>query len=149
MTSQKLRLLMTYQESKEIVDRLADGLGMPIDEKIKYLVAAMRMYGVRTTMSCEGHLDRGSPYPWIRFDAEDVYLVGALINIKGIGKKRTVREIIESHWVMEPHGKEWVTIPRHPSRPLEILQADAHEFAASLVFFSTFEDVRATLPRLT
>jgi len=38
---------------------------MPVDGKIKPLVAALRWHGFPTTMSCEGHMDRGNPFPWI------------------------------------------------------------------------------------
>lgn len=37
-----------------------------IDEKIKGLVAALNSLDIPTTSSCEGHVDHGSPSPWIK-----------------------------------------------------------------------------------
>ena len=37
------------------LDRVVDGLGMPIDQGIKPLVAALNLRGYKTTASCEGH----------------------------------------------------------------------------------------------
>lgn len=46
------------------VRHMTDKLGMPVDHGIVETVAAMRLLKIRTTMSCEGHLDRqtGGPY---------------------------------------------------------------------------------------
>lgn len=52
------------------VDTWTDALGMPIDENIKELVVALNIYEVPTYQSCEGHLDHGSPFPWIHFNFE-------------------------------------------------------------------------------
>ncbi len=50
------------------VDTITDGLGMPIDPKIKPLVIALNALDFPTNMSCEGHLHRGQPTPWISFE---------------------------------------------------------------------------------
>ncbi|MDQ3065197.1 MAG: hypothetical protein M3Q36_02915 [bacterium] len=44
---------------------------MRIDEKIKEAVIAIRMVGVQTEGSCEGHRDWGHPYPWISIYAPE------------------------------------------------------------------------------
>ncbi len=45
------------------VARLVDGLGVPVDEGIRDTVIALRLLGIETVSSCEGHLDYGFPCP--------------------------------------------------------------------------------------
>ncbi len=40
-----------------------------IDKKIEKTVMALNKRGIRTTGSCEGHADHGSPSPWISISA--------------------------------------------------------------------------------
>ncbi|MGH7241739.1 MAG: hypothetical protein ACREGB_05575 [Candidatus Saccharimonadales bacterium] len=49
------------------VEAIADNLGMPIDEGIKAIVVALRVWQFPTDGSCEGHLPprEGYPYPWV------------------------------------------------------------------------------------
>jgi hypothetical protein len=61
MTSENL----TPDEAYALVERMADRLGQPVDSGIKPLVAALWLYGYQTRASCEGHTDRGHPYPWV------------------------------------------------------------------------------------
>lgn len=56
-----------YQDALKKLDSTVDGLGLGIDPGIKHAVAAFNARGFITTGSCEGHLDRGFPYPWIDF----------------------------------------------------------------------------------
>lgn len=63
--------MRSYKEVREEVDTMADNLGMPIDEHIKKIVIALRMYELATDGSCEGHLDHGLPYPWVDMYAPD------------------------------------------------------------------------------
>jgi hypothetical protein len=47
-------------------------LSARIDPKIAPIIKALQILGIRTTGSCEGHLDRGSsPYPYIHCYIED------------------------------------------------------------------------------
>lgn len=57
--------MQSFEKAKEEVDQIIDGLGMPIDEKIKKTVIALRMMRVNTDGSCEGHTKWGLPYPWV------------------------------------------------------------------------------------
>ena len=59
-----------WQEMAEKIDRTTDGIGYPIDEKIKEPVIVLNLLGFQTGASCEGHLDHGNSYPWIRIDFE-------------------------------------------------------------------------------
>jgi hypothetical protein len=65
---------MTEQEQiwQELSTKFAnatDGLGMGIDPGIFEAVVALNALGIRTTDSCEGHLENGSPAPWIDVEA--------------------------------------------------------------------------------
>lgn len=51
------------------VERIVDKLGMPVDEAIKEPVVALLANDFPTSGSCEGHLDRGLPYPWVEIYA--------------------------------------------------------------------------------
>jgi hypothetical protein len=68
----------TSQENKkknwglveEYIDRITDGLGMPVDEDIKNPVIVLNLLGIRTRQSCAGHVDR-SLAPWITITWDD------------------------------------------------------------------------------
>ena len=42
-----------------------------VDKKIRSLVLALNRRGIPTTGSCEGHIDHGSPAPWIKITPPD------------------------------------------------------------------------------
>ena len=42
-----------------------------LDPRIEAIVLALNDCGVRTTQSCEGHLERALPYPWVRIEEAD------------------------------------------------------------------------------
>lgn len=54
--------------AKKIEDlkNVGDKLGMGIDKKIIEVVAVLNLMDIKTTQSCEGHLDRALPYPWVQ-----------------------------------------------------------------------------------
>lgn len=41
-----------------------------IDLKIKNLVSILNRFGIPTTGSCEGHIDHGSPVPWVKINSD-------------------------------------------------------------------------------
>ena len=43
------------------VNEWVDGIGYPIDAKIKETLVALNVLGLSTSASCEGHLDHGNP----------------------------------------------------------------------------------------
>jgi hypothetical protein len=47
------------------VDRWIDPTGCTVDDEIKEIVIALNLSGIKTTASCEGHLDHGEPFPWV------------------------------------------------------------------------------------
>lgn len=54
-----------WQTIEQSIEGIKDKLGKGIDEKIKPIVVALRASGFSTTGSCEGHSDRGYPWPWV------------------------------------------------------------------------------------
>lgn len=54
-----------WDEWKRLIDITGDKLNYPIDSNIKEPVIALNALGFVTDGSCEGHIDRGLPYPWI------------------------------------------------------------------------------------
>lgn len=57
--------MQSFESVREEVDKITDGLGKGIDDKIKKTVIALRMMEVNTDSSCEGHRSWGYPYPWV------------------------------------------------------------------------------------
>lgn len=47
------------------MDDVGDRLGKKIDSGIRETVVALNVIGLPPEASCEGHLDRGCPHPWI------------------------------------------------------------------------------------
>jgi len=54
-----------WQQGIEQGRRITDARGQPIDPDILETVVVFNLLSVQTTSSCEGHPDRGCPYPWI------------------------------------------------------------------------------------
>lgn len=54
----------------EEVDKMTDGLGLPVDSSIKPSVIALHLWEFPTSASCQGHTDRGTQYPWVDIDCE-------------------------------------------------------------------------------
>ena len=51
---------------KERMEHTTDAFGLPIDAGIIKTVAALSFLGIGPIASCEGHLDWGCEYPWIK-----------------------------------------------------------------------------------
>jgi len=60
-----------WEQVFDVVARTVDGMGKRIDTGIMGVVLGLNAHGIRTTMSCEGHLDHGNPYPWVWVPTED------------------------------------------------------------------------------
>jgi hypothetical protein len=63
--------LERIERAREEVHHITDGLNLSIDKGIREAVAVLRTLNVDTTQSCEGHLDQGSPSPYIDLQARD------------------------------------------------------------------------------
>lgn len=66
---------VSKQEAWDAVERRAravtDKLGRPIDAGILETVIALRLLGINTTVSCEGHLGRVTGGPYVTFESEE------------------------------------------------------------------------------
>jgi len=58
-----------WSAKQKEIDRLADGLGMGLDDGIKDAVIALQVNGFNTRQSCEGHIDWGCGAPWVDIEA--------------------------------------------------------------------------------
>lgn len=53
------------EEIRRKVDEIRDQLGMAVDEGIKETVVMLIALGFPTSGSCEGHIERALPMPWV------------------------------------------------------------------------------------
>ena len=60
----------TWDETVKHFTNVTDKLGKGIDAGIFETVVVLNILEVRTTQSCEGHLEWGVPYPWIDIQPE-------------------------------------------------------------------------------
>lgn len=60
-----------WQQTIEKFSRTIDKLGRPVDEGILETVVVLNLLDIRTTASCEGHLDHGTYAPWVDIGAEE------------------------------------------------------------------------------
>lgn len=67
---QKSEKEILWGQKQQEVDEIADLNGKGIDKDIKESVVAFNMQGLPTSNSCEGHVDRGLPYPFVAVEAE-------------------------------------------------------------------------------
>lgn len=115
---------------KKEVDRLG---GKPIDEKIKPLVIGLRYHRIKTTASCQGHTDRGRPYPWVSVGT-DLRLIDGLLRLVVLESRPDLLGGLRKTniWILKPELGEFVLIPCDKKLPLEELQRNAIEFGAFL-----------------
>lgn len=75
--SKKSEKEILWEQKLAEVNRITDGLGRGIDEKIKEAVAAFLIHEFTTSGSCEGHIaetkedEHGLPFPWVEFYAPE------------------------------------------------------------------------------
>lgn len=67
LMTRRTGLPQAIQDQLVEIDKITDRLGMPIDEGVRLLVAALRARGFTTVDSCEGHEKRRSngPRVWL------------------------------------------------------------------------------------
>lgn len=63
----KLRETQWQTAADEFI-KMMEKYGYPIDEGVFEVVIGLNIFGIKTEMSCEGHLDHGAPSPWIRIE---------------------------------------------------------------------------------
>lgn len=125
----------TYRRALREVEHLCDALGMPVDKGIKPLIAAFRMYGIRTLMSCEGHANRALPYPWVDIDLADAAKATILLGKLGVGPRRlrTDRRRERIGWMLDPFPWCLRFRPQRADVPLKVLQRQALRIAEKMI----------------
>lgn len=123
----QLQSVMSYENALTVVDRLADGLGKAIDEKIRPLVAVMIMCDIETRMSCEGHATRSRPHPWVTVSLGQEAKLNCLLGWQN--RPGPANNPNHNQWVLESHPHGWCVTPRNLDQPLDVLQRYALEFA--------------------
>jgi hypothetical protein len=58
-----------WQKALRETRKITDKIGMSVDPKVVTTVAAMRLHGFCTVASCEGHLDRMTSGPFVKFES--------------------------------------------------------------------------------
>ncbi len=54
-----------WDKKKKDLEKAKDYFGEKIDENIKSAVTAFNLNDLPTSQSCEGHLEKGLPFPWL------------------------------------------------------------------------------------
>lgn len=84
--------IKTFDMALAEVERMVDRLGMHVDPGIRRTVAGLMMNNIPTSASCEGHLDRAVPYPWVDIGvAEEIHEDPAPLT----GKLKTIQDDLE------------------------------------------------------
>jgi hypothetical protein len=60
---------LIWKNKLEEIEKITDRIGTPIDKNVKEAVAAFQLNGFTTATSCEGHIEKGAPAPWIVVEA--------------------------------------------------------------------------------
>jgi hypothetical protein len=59
-----------WRSMTEFMGKIGDRQGTGVDKGIVEPIVGFNLLGMKTSQSCEGHLDHGSAAPWINFGAE-------------------------------------------------------------------------------
>ena len=114
------------------MEDIRDRLGMPIDPGIKELVVGLCCWKIETTGSCEGHQDRGLPYPWIGVRCTSLAKLEEAISChqRSSKSKDKIRLTIEGLGILAKRSLRLV--PRDRGLPLAESQAGARVFGKFL-----------------
>jgi len=101
--------LEVWQKKREEIDKIADAAGHGIDEGIKEAVVAANLTGLTTEQSCEGHVDRGGPYPFLEIAAPNQpkwSFIGEKENFEQVARESNVsEEYLNREWSTWEAGK--------------------------------------------
>ncbi len=61
---------IAWEQKRQEIDQIVDLNGRRIDGGIKETVVALNINELPTSNSCEGHIDRGLPFPFVKVEAE-------------------------------------------------------------------------------
>ncbi len=83
---------------QEKVDKITDGLALEIDDGIKESVTSLMAHNFPLDGSCEGHTDRGLPYPWVDVSLE---FPEEKLKLRGEERDSYIKEMQEKHGVIQ------------------------------------------------
>lgn len=118
-------------EGLDRIDTVQQKDGLPIDGKIRNLVAALRMFGIKTFQSCQGHRDRwhrAATHPFVQTIPTDLVPLTELV----VYHNRIVTRRQLCHWVIVPHHFALTLQPEDCRLPLRELHYQAERFALNL-----------------
>lgn len=131
------------------MEKVTDRSGTPIDAGIMPLVVALNAHGVNTTFSCEGHLEEGSAFPYVRIGSakndptlhkeEQRRLIGLL---DAFYRQRPVvydrhliiERILSGQGLLRPQGADFQEgrAPSERAKKLKEYQSEMQSFAVFL-----------------
>lgn len=123
-------ILKDLKKIREEVDAVRDGLGKPIDSKIKPLVIGLWRWGIKTDMSCQGRVSNGFPFPWVTVFHSQARRVADLVARQNRPVLRSGRKN-KNMWVLKPCGRVFYLQPEKV-KSLAQLQRDVIVFGEFL-----------------
>lgn len=117
--------LKDLKQVKAEVDAIRDGLGKPIDPKVKPLVIGLWRWGIRTDFSCQGHTTHGHSFPWVTIPYSQARRVADLVGRQNRSVLMNGRKN-KNIWVLRP-GRALFLQPEK-IKSLRQLQRDAETF---------------------
>ena len=112
------------------VKLIKDKLGKPIEKGIKELVIGLHHCGIETESSCEGHTNRGLPYPWVDIPYGFAEKLAKIIGWQNRPKLPNGKKN-KNTWVIKP-TVGLALMPENKNLPLKQLQKNAGEFGVFL-----------------
>jgi hypothetical protein len=108
-----------------------------LDARIERVVLALNASGVRTTQSCEGHLDHRLAYPWVRIEAADCGALQKLLEdfyehrTVQYDQMLTIEILLADEYTLRSHGGilQENRPPSEQAEKLEKYQAEMQAFA--------------------
>lgn len=108
-----------------------------LDPRIEGVVVALNNAGVRTTQSCEGHLERALPYPWVRIIEQDCEALQS--QLRAFYQHRNVpydqilmiEHLLDDEYMLRSHGgiSQESRALDHRAGRLKVYQAEMQAFA--------------------
>ena len=122
-----MKALMSVEQAREEVEGFRDNLGRAMDVKIRKMVIGLRRWGVKTTMSCEGHYFHGYQFPWVDINPESLPLAATLLMLNYRRKPRG-----KPFWVIEPMAEPRIRTLKEGWLRLPYLKKEAERFGIFL-----------------
>lgn len=121
----KKNLVKTQEEVERISKRWREAGKPPIDEKIKPLVVALRVWGIKTTLSDEGHNAEGyhMRFPYVMFRWKYIVRVARILMEWNYRTPKKIDDPNEVFWEIEPSANPLIRPLVRPGEPVPSLEA--------------------------